>query len=257
MKKMMFRPLLAGSLLLFGGLAQADINVGAVLPLTGPLSSLGLPIKATQEMWPTHIAGEKVNLIIFDDASDTLTAVKNTRRLVKESQVDVILGSAGSPAVLAIAPVASETRTVHLTFAPAPRPGGPADWTFSLPQPVSLMADSLAKRMAADKVRPLALGYVEVFEQVHGANSRTQFGAHAYDALKVLERVVPVVPVALGSARPGTPEFRQALGDALETEKEIVVSHGVLNVTSADHAGFDQRGAVMPRVNDGRFELQP
>ena len=40
-----------------------------------------------------------------------------------------------------------------------------------------------------------------------------------------------IVPVALKKAKPGTPEFRAALRDAIETMGRTVVSHGVLNWT--------------------------
>jgi branched-chain amino acid transport system substrate-binding protein len=118
-----------------------------------------------------------------------------------------------------------------------------------LPAGPVLVAEQLPD---ASPVKPVALDYVNAFEKLHGANSRTQFGAHAYDALKVLQRIVPV---ALKKAKPGTPEFRQALRDALESEKEIAISHGVLNFSPSDHIGFDSRGVVMLRIADGRFQL--
>ncbi|MNN77035.1 hypothetical protein D3C81_1934660 [compost metagenome] len=68
----------------------------------------------------------------------------------------------------------------------------------------------------------------------------------------MLERIVPV---ALKSARPGTPAFRQALRHALETERDIVVSHGVLNYSGQDHYGFDQRGRVMLTIDNGNWKL--
>lgn len=357
--------------------AHADITIGINLSLTGPLSSLGLPVKESLSLWPAEIGGEKLRLIVLDDASDTSSAVKNTRRFVTENQVDLLLGSSGVPAVLAMAPVVAEAKTVQLAFAPAPRPGGPGDWTFPLPQPVSLMSDAVAQRMAKDGVRrvaflgwnegygemwlqafsasakkagleivaterfappdtaitaqalkvitarpdavlivgagsaaampqinlrergwagpiyqthgaaspdlirvggprmdgailpagpvlvaeqladaspikPVALAYVQAFEKGHGAHSRTQFGAHAHDALKVMQRIVPV---ALKKAKPGTPQFRQALRDALESEKEIVISHGVLNYSPTNHTGFDERGRVMLKIEKGQFRL--
>ena len=361
------------------GAAHADITVGVSLSLTGPLSSLGLPIKASLQLWPDRIGGEKVNLVVLDDASDTTGAVTNARKFVTENKVDVILGSSGVPAVLAIAPMAAESKTVQLAFAPAPRPGGKDDWTFPLPQPVSLMSDTLAARMVADKVKRVAflgwsegygemwlqafsasakkagieivaterfsppdssitaqalkvtvakpdailivaagtaaampqinlrergwsgpiyqthgagspdlirvggknmdgailpagpvlvaeqlsdanpvktigLAYVTAFEKANGANTRTQFGAHGFDALKVLQRIVPV---ALKKAKPGTPEFRLALRDALESEREIAISHGVLNYSPTDHIGFDKRGVVMLKIEQGKFQLLP
>jgi branched-chain amino acid transport system substrate-binding protein len=118
-----------------------------------------------------------------------------------------------------------------------------------LPAGPVLVAEQLAD---ANPVKAVALDYVTGYERTRGANSRTQFGAHAHDALKVLQRIVPV---AMKKARPGTPEFRQALRDALESEREIVISHGVLNFTPSDHIGFDSRGVVMLKIDAGRFQL--
>src|SRR5476651_1122020 len=56
------------------------------------------------------------------------------------------------------------------------------------------------------------------YEAKYGANSRSQFAGHSYDAFKILERIVPV---ALKTAKPGTPEFREAIRQALITEKEL------------------------------------
>ena len=70
--------------------------------------------------------------------------------------------------------------------------------------------------------------------------------------LQVLQRIVPV---ALKKAKPGTLEFRQALKNALESEHDIVVSHGVLNYTATDHFGFDARGRVLLTIDHGKWKL--
>jgi branched-chain amino acid transport system substrate-binding protein len=57
------------------GSALADINVGVTVSATGPAASLGIPEKNTIALMPRTIAGEKVNYIVLDDASDTTTAV--------------------------------------------------------------------------------------------------------------------------------------------------------------------------------------
>ena len=173
----MLRTSLACALVALAGAAKADITIGVSLSLTGPLSSLGLPVKASLPLWPERIGGEKVRLIVLDDASDTTGAVKNARRFVAEDKVDLMLGSSGVPAVFAMAPVAAEAKTVQLALAPAPRPGGADDWTFPLPQPVSLMADAVAQRMVADKVRRIAFlgwneGYGEMWLQAFGAAAK-------------------------------------------------------------------------------------
>lgn len=129
------------------------------------------------------------------------------------------------------------------------RVGGPAVEGTVLPAGPVLVAEQLDK---ANPVKAVALDYVGRYEKQFGAESRTQFGAHAYDAQLLLQRIVPA---ALKKARPGTPEFRQALKDALETERDIVISHGVLNYSPTDHFGFDQRGFALVRVTRGKWTL--
>ena len=96
------------------------------------------------------------------------------------------------------------------------------------------------------------LAYVQAYEAKFGKETRTQFGAHMWDALKVLERVVPV---ALKTAQPGTPEFREALRLALLSEKDIAASQAVFNFTDTDRYGVDDRARVLITVKDGNFEL--
>ena len=93
---MKLKPLLAALFSLAGAsvslLAHADITVGVTLSATGPAASLGIPEKNTFALMPTTIAGQKVSYVVLDDASDTTTAVKNTRKLIAENKVDVIIG---------------------------------------------------------------------------------------------------------------------------------------------------------------------
>ncbi|MBR1275678.1 ABC transporter substrate-binding protein [Bradyrhizobium sp. AUGA SZCCT0283] len=88
------------------------------------------------------------------------------------------------------------------------------------------------------------------YEAKYGANSRSQFAGHSYDAFEVLKRVVPV---ALKKAKPGTPEFREAIRQALLTEKEIAASQGVYNFTEKDRYGLDDRSRIILTVKDGKY----
>jgi branched-chain amino acid transport system substrate-binding protein len=88
------------------------------------------------------------------------------------------------------------------------------------------------------------------YEAKYGANSRSQFAGHSYDAFEVLKRVVPV---ALKTAKPGTPEFREAIRLALMSEKEIAASQGVYNFTEKDRYGLDDRSRIILTVKDGKY----
>ncbi|MBZ0133063.1 MAG: ABC transporter substrate-binding protein [Rhodocyclaceae bacterium] len=97
-----------------------------------------------------------------------------------------------------------------------------------------------------------ALDYIKLYEGAHGPNSRSTFGAHGYDAYLLLTRAVPE---AMKKAKPGTPEFRMALRDALENVKELPATHGVFNMSPTNHNGFDARAAVMATVANGDWKL--
>jgi branched-chain amino acid transport system substrate-binding protein len=92
----------------------------------------------------------------------------------------------------------------------------------------------------------------KAYEAKYGANSRSQFAGHSYDAFLVLERVIPV---ALKKAKPGTPEFREAIRQALLTERDIAASQGVYNFTEKDRYGLDDRSRILLTVKDGKYAL--
>ncbi len=92
----------------------------------------------------------------------------------------------------------------------------------------------------------------KAYEAKYGPNSRSQFAGHSYDAFLVLERVIPV---ALKKAKPGTPEFREAIRQALLTERDIAASQGVYNFTEKDRYGLDDRSRILLTVKDGKYVL--
>ena len=97
-----------------------------------------------------------------------------------------------------------------------------------------------------------AMEYIKAYETAHGANSRSTFGGHGWDAYLLLNRAVPV---ALKKAKPGTAEFRLALRDALEAVKELPATHGVFTMSAKDHNGLDGRAVVMARIENGDWKL--
>jgi branched-chain amino acid transport system substrate-binding protein len=141
------------------GSAAADITVGVSMPLTGPAASLGLPSKAGLALWPETIGGEKVKLILLDDAGDPTMATKNARRFVDE-KADIIVGGITTPSTVAIAQVASETETLQLSPAPAELPEGKDPWTFRAAMNAPFYADGAVEHMRKNGVKTLGfLGY--------------------------------------------------------------------------------------------------
>jgi branched-chain amino acid transport system substrate-binding protein len=185
------------------------------------------------------------------DTSVTAQAIK----LMAARPDAILIAGAGTGAALPHTTLRERgyTGPVYHTHGAATRDliriGGRAVNGAILPAGPVIVPEQLAD---GNPVRKPGLDYVGRYEKQFGAESRTQFGAHAYDAGLVLQRIVPV---ALKSGKPGTPAFRKALRTALESERDIVVSHGVLNYSPQDHYGFDQRGRVMLTIENGNWKL--
>jgi branched-chain amino acid transport system substrate-binding protein len=144
--------------------AQADITIGVSIPLTGPTSALGIPSKAGIALWPTSIAGEKLNVIVLDDATDPTIAVKNARRFITEDKVDLIVGSAATPLAAAMSDVAAEGQTVQLMLSPVNLPPGKGAWSFRMPQSTAVMAIPIVEHWKKTGVKTYGfLGYSDAY----------------------------------------------------------------------------------------------
>ena len=131
------------------------------------------------------------------------------------------------------------------------RVGGKAvEGAFMTVAPV-LVAEQLPD---ANPVKKAAVDFVQRFEKANGAGSRSLFAATAWDALLIVQQAARE---ALKKARPGTPEFRAALRDAIEGLRDFVGSEGVYNMSDKDHNGVDARSQVMVKIENGGWKLQP
>ena len=106
--------------------------------------------------WPISAARQ------FDDGSDTTKAVTNTKKLISEDKVDVIVGSTITPNSLAMVDVVADAETPMISMAASSRIVDPANpktkWVFKTPQSDSLMADAIAINMKANGVK--TMGYI-------------------------------------------------------------------------------------------------
>ena len=360
--------------------AVAQIKIGMTLSTTGPAASIGAPSKNVALMWPKEIAGQKIEYVILDDASNPTGAVVNTRKLTSEDQVDVVVGSNTTPNAMAMIDVVAESHTPMIALAASASIVAPMDakraWVFKIPQNDSLMATAVTQHMENNGVKTLgfigfsdgygeswfneinklleirhiklvanerfgradtsvtgqivkilaaapdavliagagtpaatpeialvergykgkiyqthgiatyeflkvggkdvegtyfptgpavvavqlpdtqpakkaAVEFAKRYESQYGPNSVTQFAADAWGAWLLL---ADAIPRALKVGKPGTPEFRKALRDALETTEGLTVPQGVINMSASDHVGLDQRARVMARIENGRWK---
>ncbi len=168
---MTFKRLLLPTLLaLLGatGAARADITVGVTVSATGPAASLGIPEKNTIDLMPKTIAGQKINYIVLDDGSDTTKAVANTRKLITEDKVDIVLGSTITPNSLAMIDVVAENQVPMISMAASARIVEPVDakkrWVFKTPQNDIMMSLAIATHMANSGVKTVGfIGFADAY----------------------------------------------------------------------------------------------
>ncbi|NML14249.1 ABC transporter substrate-binding protein [Azohydromonas caseinilytica] len=251
--------------LLAAALAQADVNIGVTLSVTGPAGTLGVAEKNTIALLPTTMAGQKVNVLVLDDASDTGTAVANMRRLVNEHKADVILGSTTSPGSLAMIDVAAESQTPMISLAASSRIVEPVDarrrWVFKTPQNDIAMSVAIAEHMAAAGVQNVAfIGFADAY----GEGWFQEFSkAAAFKKIKVVAneryartdtavavqvlRMLAVKPDAVLIAAAGTPALlpQKALRERGYTGR-FYQTHGVANADFLRVGGRDVEGTYLP-----------
>ena len=184
------------------------------------------------------------------------TSVTGQALKLMSANVDAVLvGASGTPAVLPQSTLLERgyKGRIYQTHGIANRDflrvGGKTVEGTVFPVGPMLLAEDLPDSHPAKKA---ALDYVKTYEAAYGAHSRSTFGGHAWDAYLLLARAAPE---ALKKAKPGTPEFRVALRDALEAVREMPASHGVYSMSAKDHNGLDSRAVVMARIEGGDWKL--
>ncbi|NWG30444.1 MAG: ABC transporter substrate-binding protein [Rhodocyclaceae bacterium] len=247
------------------GQAFADINVGVVVSATGPAASLGIPEKNTIALMPTSIGGEKVNYIVLDDASDTTTAVKDTRKLLTEDKVDVIVGSTITPNSLAMIDVVAEAETPMISMAASARivdtSNPKVKWVFKTPQNDIQMSTAIVEHMTSAGIKTVAFigfadaygeGWFQEFSKIAEARklqivANERYNRNDTSVTGQVLKIIAAKPDAVLIAGSGTPA---ALPQKTLKEKgykgAFYQTHGVANKDFLRVCGKDCEGTLLP-----------
>ncbi len=245
--------------------AAEPIRVGLTLAQTGPAASLGIPQRNTVALLPATMGGRPVEYITLDDGADPTRAVANTRKLIDEERVDLIIGASTTPSSLAMIDVVAEKQVPTITLAASAKTiepqSGARKWIFKTPQNDSLMADAVADHMAANGIR--TVGFIG-FNDAYGDGWLNEI-TRALEArgIKLLDseryaradtsvtgqvlKLLATHPDAVLVAGAGTPAVLPA-----RTLKErgftgrIYQTHGVANADFLRVGGKDVEGTILP-----------
>jgi len=140
--------------------APAQVKIGVTLSTTGPAGSLGIPEKNTIALLPKTVAGQSIEYIVLDDASDSSAAVVNTRKLISENKVDAIIGSTTTPNTLAMIDVVADGETPVISLASSARIIEPMSakkaWVFKTPQTDTMMVLAILEHAAKRGMKTMA-----------------------------------------------------------------------------------------------------
>ena len=148
---------------------QAEILVGFVTGLSGPVSSIGIPNAkglAAGEAYIGEVGGEKLRVIQLDDGSDPTASARNARKLVEQEKVDILIGTSGAPQTLAMATAAIEMKIPMIAVSPiaAVPPGDGGPWVVQTPQPTPLLVQGIVDHMKARGLKTVAfIGFSDAF----------------------------------------------------------------------------------------------
>jgi len=161
---MKLRNLVAALMVLAAGPALADITIGVTVSATGPAAALGGPQKNTVTLLPTTVAGERINWIVLDDATDPGSASKNATKFITEDHADIIVGSSTTANTAAMVDAITESKTPLLSLSPIDLPAEKGHWVFRLPQHNALMARALIDHMKRNGIKTVGfIGFADVY----------------------------------------------------------------------------------------------
>ena len=102
---------------------SGPIKIGLILPMTGQQASTGRQIDAAVKLYLAQngstIAGRKVEVIVKDDAAVPDTTRRLAQELVVNDKVVALAGFGITPAALATAPIATQSKTPMVVMAAA------------------------------------------------------------------------------------------------------------------------------------------
>jgi branched-chain amino acid transport system substrate-binding protein len=253
-------------------LAQDNtFKIGLILPMTGQQATTGRQIEAAARLYMAQngstVAGKKVELIVKDDTSVPDQTKRLAQELIVNDKVNVLAGMGITPSALAVAPLATQSKTPLVVMAAATSSITEASpyivrTSFTLPQASVALAD-WAPKNGIKKVVTLVSDYGPGIDAEKFFTSRLQFnGGQVVEQLRVplrspdfapfLQKVRDIKPDALFVFVPsgaGAAVMKQFLergmdkagikligtGDVTDDDQLNAMGEGAMGVVTSHH----------------------
>jgi branched-chain amino acid transport system substrate-binding protein len=197
-------------------LAQNEVKVGMLVPMTGPFTPTGKQLVAGAKLYMQQkgdtVAGKKIVLIIKDDTGNPDMTKRLAQELVVHEKVAFLAGFGLTPGALATAPIATEAKVPQIVMMAATsvvtqRSPYIVRTSFSVPQTVVPLADWAAKN-GIKKVVSVVSDYAPGIDVETAFKKR--FEEHGGQVIETLR-----VPLASNDFAPALQRVTDAKPDAL------------------------------------------
>jgi branched-chain amino acid transport system substrate-binding protein len=221
--------------------AQQTLKIGLIIPMTGPFQATGRELEAAVKLYMAQhgdtMAGDKVEVILRDDAGVPDTTKRLAQELVVRDKVNVLAGFGLTPLAMAVAPIATQAKVPEVVMVAAtsvitqqsPYIVRPAQ---VLPQPAVAIADWAAQN-GIKKVVTVVSDYGPGYDAEKWFNDRfKQGGGQVLESLRV--------PLA----NPDFAPFLQRAHDAKPDALFVFVPAGVGSIFAKQFVerGLDKSG---------------
>lgn len=205
-----------------------------------------------------NVAGSSIEVVTNERYARADTSVAGQVLKIVAAQPDaVITGGSGTPGALPYIALSQRGYKgglygTHALINPDfVRVGGAAVEGVVCPTGPVIVAEQLPD---SNPTKKISLAFREAYQKANNAPTTDGFSAYAFDGWLVM---VDAAKRALAKAQPGTPEFREALKNALLETKEVVGTHAVYNYKPGNVYGVDERARVLVQLQGGKWKLIP
>jgi branched-chain amino acid transport system substrate-binding protein len=102
--------------------------------------------------------------------------------------------------------------------------------------------------------KKISMTFRDAYQKANGAQPTDGFSAYSFDSWLIF---MDAAKRAMAKAKPGTPEFRVALKDAIFATKDLVGTHAIYNFKPGESYGVDERSLVLVRLANGQWKYEP